>query len=255
MVEFVNRAITGLVSLAVILAVLGSLRRGTRRRDLIVLSLGLVAGVFAQAILGGQTVKNHLDPRFVMAHFLLSMVLIANAVVLYQRASEPDDPIRRRPVVGRDLVLMRWLVAPAAALAIFLGTLVTGTGPHGGDVTAERLRLFLPDVARVHGLSVVVFLVVTLLTLWRLSRSGAPPSLMRRGEVVVAVAVVQGAVGYIQYFTGVPVVLVGLHIAGATALWAATVWFVLGFSTKVATRDGQPVAVPEPSEAGVAFRA
>ncbi|HUQ62738.1 MAG TPA: COX15/CtaA family protein [Acidimicrobiales bacterium] len=255
MVEFVNRMITGLVSLAVILAVLGSLRRIPKRRDLIVLSLGLVAGVFAQAILGGQTVKNDLDPRFVMAHFLLSMVLITNAVVLYQRACEPDAARTRRPVVSGDLVATRWLVVGALTVAIFLGTLVTGTGPHGGDAKAERLRLFLPDVARAHGVSVAIFLLFVLITLWRLSKVGAPNQLMRRGEVVVAVAVVQGAIGYIQYFTGVPVVLVGFHIAGATALWAATVWFFLGFTTMVASHQSEPEAVTQPAEAGVAFRA
>jgi cytochrome c oxidase assembly protein subunit 15 len=232
-VEQVNRMITGLVSVAVILAVLGSIWRVPKRRDLIWLSWGLVAGVFAQAVLGGQTVKNNLDPRFVMAHFLLSMVLIADSVVLYQRASDPEGETRTVDVAGRDLSVMRWLVAGAAALVIFIGTMVTGAGPHGGDVKAERLRLFLPDVARAHGTSVIVFLLLTLATVWGVRRAGGPAWLLRRGEAVVAVAVVQGAIGYVQYFTGVPVVLVGLHIAGATAVWAATLWFFLGFRRPV----------------------
>ena len=101
MIEFTNRTITGLVSAAVILAVLGSLWRTPRRTDLVWLSWGLVAGVAAQIVLGGITVLVDLSPPIVMAHFLLSMVLIANAVVLHLRAAEPDGP--RRSIVDRDV--------------------------------------------------------------------------------------------------------------------------------------------------------
>ncbi|MDQ4132552.1 MAG: COX15/CtaA family protein, partial [Actinomycetota bacterium] len=189
MVEFVNRTITGLVSLAVILAVLGSLLRQPRRRDLVWLSLGLVGGVVAQIVLGGLTVLFHLAPPLVMGHFILSMVILANAVVLHHRAGQPEG--RPQPVVSRDLVLMGRVVLVAAALAIFLGTLVTASGPHGGDEDVERLPLLVPDVARAHGISVVLLLVLTLVTLWRLNRTGAPASLLRRGEVLLGVLVAQ----------------------------------------------------------------
>ena len=97
MVEFVNRTVTGLVSVAVILAVLGSLRRTPRRRDLTWLSVGLVAGVVGQIVLGGLTVLFELRPGFVMAHFLLSMVILADAVVLHDRAGRPDDAVHPAP--------------------------------------------------------------------------------------------------------------------------------------------------------------
>jgi len=84
-VEFVNRVITGAVSIAVALAVLGSLVRVPRRRDLTWLSVGLVIGVAGQAVLGGITVKVGLSPPFVMAHLLLSMALVLVAVVLHHR--------------------------------------------------------------------------------------------------------------------------------------------------------------------------
>ncbi|HVF15087.1 MAG TPA: COX15/CtaA family protein [Acidimicrobiales bacterium] len=112
MVEFVNRAVTGLVSLGVILAVLGSLRRQPRRRDLTRLSLGLVAGVIGQIILGRFTVTFELRPGFVMAHFLLSMVLLANAVVLHHHAGRPPGPTR--PAVGSDLLALGRLEVAAA---------------------------------------------------------------------------------------------------------------------------------------------
>lgn len=235
MVEFVNRTVTGVVSVAVILAVLGSLRRLPRRMDLTWLSLGLVAGVVGQIVLGGLTVLFELKPGFVMAHFLLSMVLIANAVVLHERAGRPDtgDPHRARPpaVVDRDVGRLGSLAVVAAGMVLFLGTVVTSSGPHGGDENAERLNLAVPDVARAHGASVVLFLGLMLVTLWRL-RSGpaAPAHVMRRGEVVLAVAVAQAALGYAQYFNGVPALLVGFHVAGAVAVWIATLRFRLAFA-------------------------
>ncbi len=231
MVEFVNRSITGLVSVAVILAVLGSLVRRPRRRDLTWLSAGLVAGVIGQIVLGGLTVLFDLDPRLVMSHFLLSMLILADAVVLHHRAGQPDDGTPRL-VVSADLRRLGRLVVGAAALTIFLGTVLTGSGPHGGDEDVERLGLFVPDVARVHGISMMIFLALVLVTLWRLRRDGAPPDLLRRGEILLAVLVAQAAVGYVQYFTGVPVLLVGVHILGATVLWATVVRFFLGFSTR-----------------------
>ncbi len=229
MVEFVNRTITGLVSVAVIVAVLGALVRRPRRRDLTWLSLGLVGGVVAQIVLGGLTVLFELRPGFVMAHFMLSMVLLADAVVLHHRAAQPDGAVSR-PAVGPDLRLMGRLVLVAAGLAVFLGTLVTGSGPHGGDPDVERLPFAVPDVARFHGVSVILFISVTLVTLWRLRQAGAPASLLRAGEVLVAVAAAQAGLGYAQYFTGVPVLLVGFHIAGATLVWAAAVRFLLAFA-------------------------
>jgi cytochrome c oxidase assembly protein subunit 15 len=252
-IESINRTITGLVSVAVMLAVLGSLLRRPRRRDLTRLSLGLVAGVVAQIVLGGLTVLFDLKPPFVMAHMMVSLAILACAVVLYERAGEPDNGARRR-VVGDDLRLMGKIVVISAALAIFLGTIVTSTGPHGGDDKAERLPFLLPDVARAHGISVMLFLAITLVTLWRLRRAGAPSGLLRRGEILVAVAVAQGTIGYVQYFNGVPPLLVGFHIAGAAAVWAAAVWFLLGFSTKVAA-VARAAPADESSPADVALQA
>jgi len=235
MVEFVNRTITGLVSVAVMLAVLGSVYRVPKRRDLVWLSVGLVAGVLGQIVLGGLTVKFHLKPQLVMAHFLLSMVLVANAVVLHHRAGRPPGPTR--PVVDRELNLLGGGVVAAAAVVLFLGTVVTGSGPHGGDPEVERLSFFLPDVARIHGIGVVLFLLVTLAATFRVVRARAPSDVLRRAEVLLAVLVAQAAVGYTQYFTGVPEVLVAIHIAGATAVWVAALRFHLALSVPVASGD------------------
>lgn len=235
MVEFVNRAITGIVSVAVALAVLGALLRRPRRRDLIGLALGLVAGVAGQVVLGGLVVWYHLSPWLVIAHFLLSMVLVANAVVLHHRAGRAQGGGTRAgaaPAGGTRSHtagnLTRLLVL-LAVLAIVSGTLLTGAGPHGGDADVERLRYDIPSLARLHGGAMALCAAVALL-LWAGAERGSF-GLRRRGQrsarhagaarAVVLVIGAQGAVGYLQYFTGVPPLLVGIHIAGAAALWTA----------------------------------
>ncbi len=233
MVEFVNRTVTGLVSVAVILAVLGSLRRRPRRSDLTWLSVGLVAGVLGQIVLGGLTVLFELKPGFVMAHFLLSMVILADAVVLHERAGRPDDavpPACASAAGDVDVRRLASLTVVAAGLVLFLGTVVTSSGPHGGDEKAERLQFALPDVARLHGASVILFLGLVLVTLWRLRAAKAPARALRRGEAVLAVSVAQAAIGYLQYFNGVPALMVGFHVAGAAAVWVATLRFRLALA-------------------------
>ena len=226
MVEFVNRVFTGLVSLTVIVAVLGSLLRVPRRRDLVLLSVGLVFGVFLQAVLGGLTVLFELQPPFVMAHFLLSLALLTDALVLYRRAGQSDGPARlvTEPVVrtlGRVLFVL-------ATIVVVTGTVVTATGPHGGDKDAKRFAFDIRVVARIHGTSVIAFLVLILLTVWVLRRTRAPRDVQARLGVLLVIVVAQAAIGYTQYLTGIPVLLVGFHLAGATAVWAAAIWFYLG---------------------------
>ena len=240
MVEFVNRTVTGLVSLLVILAVLGSLVRRPRRRDLVWLSLGLVAGVVGQIVLGGLTVLFELQPPFVMAHFLVSMVLLADAAVLHWRAGRPPGPAV--PVVTPEVRRLGRLVVAGTAVVVFLGTVVTAAGPHGGDETAERLDVPLHRAAQLHGTAVMLLLAMVLTTLVLLRRTAAGADVRRRGRIMLAVLLAQAAVGYVQYFTGVPVVLVGAHIAGATAVWVAVLRFHLGLSE----RTGLEEQVEEP---------
>jgi cytochrome c oxidase assembly protein subunit 15 len=227
-IEQVNRLFTGLVSLSVIAAVLGSLRRRPYRRDLVWLSLGLVAGVLGQIVLGGITVLVDLHPAAVAGHFVLSMVLVADAVVLLWRAGQ--DPGPRRAVIGHaDLTLSRFAVA-AACLLMVTGPMVTGSGPHAGDVEAKRFGWFIPDVTRIHSLNMWLFLAILVALMVRLGRSGAPAAVLRRGYRLLVVVVAQGAIGYTQYALGIPAWLVAFHIAGATAVLGLTVWFHLGTS-------------------------
>jgi cytochrome c oxidase assembly protein subunit 15 len=228
MVEFVNRLITGLVSIAVIVAVAGSLFRVPRRKDLVWLSFGLVAGVIGQIVLGGIVVLFDLNPVLVQGHFILSMALVADAVVLQHRAGEAGGP--RRPVVTPTLRRLGAALVVLGGLVIVTGTVVTGSGPHAGDIDAKRLPFTLHSAARVHGTAMIVFLGVTLVAMWRMRAERAPASVQRSAETLLFVLVMQAAVGYTQYFTEIPPLLVGLHVLGAALVWIAVLHLALGMS-------------------------
>jgi cytochrome c oxidase assembly protein subunit 15 len=256
LIEFVNRMVTGTVSIMVIVAVLAALRRRPYRRDLVWLAGGLVLGVIGQIVLGGLVVLFHLYPPLVMGHFVLSMVLVANAVVLHHRAGQPDagspDTAPAVQAEAGDLrPLSSWLVA-WAAVVLFLGPVVTGSGPHAGNHEGqfvERLPFAVRDVARLHGLAVWILLALALYTVWRSYRDGAPAEARRRGAVLLAVLCAQGAIGYIQYFNDVPAPLVAVHIAGATALWASVLRFRLALVSPTempAAPSPRPAATPVP---------
>lgn len=237
MVEFVNRVITGFVALAVIIAVLGSLFRTPRRKDLTYLSVGLVLGVIIQVIVGALVVREHLPPSLVITHFLVSMILVWNAVELDHRSRLPDRTIK--PLSNETLKRLTKLLLAIGVVVIVTGTIVTGSGPHSGaenqqirealenqgeasaistlEVEVERLPFDVPDVARIHGISVMLFLILTLRMLFFIKRNS--PILLPNSQNLMAAIIVQAGIGYLQYFTGVPALLVGIHVAGATLIW------------------------------------
>jgi cytochrome c oxidase assembly protein subunit 15 len=244
LVEFVNRVVTGLVSVAVILAVLGSLVRRPRRRDLTWLSWGLVAGVVGQIVLGGVTVLEKLAPPYVMAHFLLSMALLADAVILHHRAGLADPPEQTgRPVVDRDLVRVARLMAVSTVVTIVAGTVVTSSGPHGGDASVRRWDISLHRVTQIHGGFAILLLALVLATMGLLRINAAPAVARHRAQLVLEALAAQIALGYTQYFTGVPALLVGFHIFGAVLVWTA----VLRFNLVMTAPSRRPVAVAVPT--------
>lgn len=240
-IEYLNRLVTGLVSLIVIAAVLGALLRRPRRRDLTLLAISLVGGVIGQIVLGGITVLTDLHPVAVQSHFLLSLVIVTFAVVLVERAGREDDAPAATAAPVPAARSASWAALALLVPAITAGTVLTGTGPHGGDPDAQRFGFVPGDVARVHGVLVELFTAALLMALVRAWRSGAERRVLRRGSVAMAVAVAQSALGYTQYFTGVPALLVGLHILGATALWISVLRFhlaVLGAAPAPAAPGG-----------------
>ena len=219
-IEFGNRLLTGLVSAAVIGAVLGSMARRPRRRDLEAWSWGLVAGVVAQVLLGGIVVLSHLNPWLVLGHFALSMVLVANAVLLHHRAGDHGRRDERATARVRRLTVA---LVGLATVVLATGTLVTGSGPHTGsrDDPIARLPIVVREAARVHGSTVVLLLVLVAALVLAIHRDA--PHLRPVARLLVVVVGAQAAIGWAQYFTGVPVLLVGFHVAGATALWMTVV--------------------------------
>jgi len=217
LIEFGNRMFTGLVVIAVIAAVLMSLRREPRRKDLTWLSWGLVGGVVGQIVLGGITVLFDLNPGLVASHFLLSIVLVTNAAVLHHRAGREN--VAPRPAASLNARRLGNALLVAALAAIAAGTVVTGTGPHGGDETAHRFQLVMTDVARVHGILVFVLVAITVTIGVVLRREAASPEAQRAVLVLLIVEVAQAGIGYIQYFNGVPPLLVAVHVVGALAVW------------------------------------
>ena len=220
-IEFGNRLVTIVVGIPVLATFVGSFRRVPRRRDLTWWSLGLIVGVVAQVIVGKFVVETDLAPNLVIVHFLLSMVLLWNALVLYHKAGEPDVGTVHASSDGHLLGAGRALVA-LSMWVLVTGTVVTGTGPHAGDPdTVERLPYFLPDVARLHSVGVIVFCAATVVLTWHLHRVDAPSPITDATHRLLGAIVVQGAIGYVQYFTGVPALLVAFHVFGAILVWLA----------------------------------
>jgi cytochrome c oxidase assembly protein subunit 15 len=224
-IEQINRLFTGIVSAAVIAAVLGSLFVTPRRKSLIWLSSGLVVGVVAQVILGAVVVLTGLNPWSNMAHFLLSLGLVTTAVFLVEKAGATDvesvvgisdliAPIRLTTQRFTDLIL------GLSGLAIILGTLVTGAGPHAGDENAIRLNFDLRSITRIHSATVLLCIAATLIFIIQIRRNSQEwTRLKTKLELFLFVAVAQGGVGYLQYFSGVPAQLVAVHVAFAVAVW------------------------------------
>jgi cytochrome c oxidase assembly protein subunit 15 len=192
------------------------------RRPVLLLAAVPLLGTLAQAVLGGITVLTGLHPASVGTHFLLSLAVIAGCVVLVHRAAEPDD----EPLVRLVRPEIRWMslaLVVVAAIVVVLGTIVTGTGPHGGDAdVAERLPFDLRTVAWLHADAVLLF-VGLIVGMWLALRITDGPARARWwAHALMALAIVQGVIGYTQWFAGVPWLLVAVHMLLACLVWVAT---------------------------------
>jgi heme a synthase len=222
LVEFGNRLVTVVLTIAVAAAFLGSILRSPCRRDLVWLSGGLVAGVLAQAVLGGIVVYTKLNPYLVMVHFYVTMLLLVVAVVLVHRSSREYTPGSARLLVPRPLIRLYYGLLVVLALVIGAGTATTGAGPHAGDSTgqqvAKRIPIALRDMAELHSSLALLLLGVTIGLVVALHMGDVPERVRRSARILMVVMVAQAAVGYAQYFTHLPALLVEVHILGATAL-------------------------------------
>jgi len=212
-IEFGNRLLTFAlvaVSLAVLIYVLYK-----RRRDLRSLAIGQLLGILGQGVLGGITVLTDLHPLPVAGHLLLSIILIAGAASLYSRREYSARPRTDLDKLTKRISLLH---IGLTFVVIILGTIVTGSGPHAGDEKAQRFGFDIRVVAWLHADAVIALLGLTA-AFFILVRSDK--ELVRRIGVFTAIALAQGAIGYIQYFTGIPEILVAAHLLGATLVWIA----------------------------------
>lgn len=220
-IEQINRLFTGVVSAAVAASALGSFFVSPRHRKTIWLAIGLVIGVLVQVLLGALVVITGLNPWSNMVHFLVSMALITTAVLLVDQA-KPQLQKRSYSVSCLSPVTIRtskWIVA-LSGIAIVFGTLVTGTGPHAGDERAIRLGFDLRTITRAHSMFVLLCVGLTLFLFVRIKKQTREWEILGRPlEIFLAAAVAQGALGYLQYFSGVPAQMVALHVALAIAVW------------------------------------
>jgi len=212
-IEFGNRLLTFAlvaVSLAILIHVLNK-----RRRDLRSLAIGQLLGILGQGVLGGITVLTDLHPLPVAGHLLLSIILIAGAASLYSRREYSARPRTDLDKLTKRISLLH---IGLTFVVIILGTIVTGSGPHAGDEKAQRFGFDIRVVAWLHADAVIALLGLTA-AFFILVRSDK--ELVRRIAVFTAIALAQGAIGYIQYFTGIPEILVAAHLLGATLVWIA----------------------------------
>ena len=212
-IEFGNRLLTFALFVAAIAVIAHVLF--TRRRDLRVLAAGQLLGILGQGVLGGITVLTNLHPLPVAGHFLLSIVLIAGAASLYDRRESPTNRVSPNEKIIANLSLAHIALS---FLVIVLGTLVTGSGPHAGDLKARRFGFDIRTVAWIHADAVIALLGLTL-ALYIAVRTNKLQR--RRIAIFTVIALSQGAIGYIQYFTGIPEIIVAAHLLGATLVWIA----------------------------------
>lgn len=213
-VEFGNRTLTGVLGIIAVLTILAM--RG-QRPSLRRLSWGTLAGILGQALLGGITVRLRLNPYSVAAHFLLSITLVAVAATLLWRFRNGERTTWHvSPPVGRAIRIHTWL----ALAVLVMGTVVTGAGPHAGDSSAvPRLPVDPRVVAWFHADLVLMFIGFTVGIAVALAATGAPLAIRTAVRWVIAVSLAQGLVGYVQWFTALPWLLVAVHVLGATVLW------------------------------------
>ena len=210
-IEFGNRLLTFLLLFAAVAVIILVIKN--KRKDLRLLALAQIGGIFGQGILGGITVLTHLNPISVASHFILSIILIAGAHTLVARS----HAIRVERPQKSALLQVHTLLT---FVAIVVGTLVTGAGPHAGDSDAPRLQIKISTITTVHGFLVIALILFTIYGIYR-KFPGTRDDCQRWLTIFLAVSMAQGLIGYIQYLNGVPEILVIAHLLGSVLVWIA----------------------------------
>jgi heme a synthase len=250
-VEFGNRLVTVAIFVIAVVVWVAAWRYrpdGRRRRDLVWLATAQPAGILAQAVLGGIVVLTHLDPVWVSIHFLFSMALVAAAVALYVRSAEGRGPARA--LIPREVRLGAFGAVGVLGLMIAAGTVVTGTGPLAGGRLPDgrpvpRFHLPLGGVTQFHADIgwLLGGLVIALVLGLRLT--AAPRRAVRLGWTVLGLIGVQGAIGYAQYFSGLPAGLVWVHVANSVLIWVVAILLLFALRDRGTVAEGGQAASAE----------
>ena len=212
-IEFGNRLLTFALLFAALATVIAVLR--SRRRDLRFLAATQILGIVGQGLLGGITVLTDLNPLAVASHFLLSIALIAAATSLHSRRHHPQV---RTSSTQMRISRISLIHITLTFIAIAIGTLVTGSGPHAGDVDAPRLDFAITTITRFHSAAVWLLVIITALFYFSADLRFETKRWLR---IFFILTLLQGAFGYLQYFLGVPIGLVALHLLGSVLVWIA----------------------------------
>jgi cytochrome c oxidase assembly protein subunit 15 len=246
-IEFGNRMLTFVLVVVAVATLVAAWRSG--RSSLRRLAVALLLGIPAQAVIGGISVLMDLDPWVVSAHLMVSMALIGLAVALLRRVDEGDGPAV--PTVPDGA---RWLSLAVLAVGwavLYVGTIVTGSGPHSGDNGARRNGLDPRDVSQLHADLVFLLVGLTVAVVVVLRTSAAPVAAQRAASVLLAVELAQGLIGFVQYATDLPEVLVAVHLLGASLVSAALAWLVVSTRERQASQTSRSRWNSSASAAGV----
>ncbi|MET9517285.1 COX15/CtaA family protein [Streptomyces sp. NPDC002994] len=225
-IEFGNRMLTYVLSAAVGWAIIAARSTKPWRRGLTRLGWAQFWIVMGNAVLGGITVWAGLNPWTVAGHFLLANALLTVAVITWQRTREGDTA--PRPRVPRPVRKLSWAVVITSGLLIALGTAVTGSGKHAGDSSdVPRMPWDWIDAAHVHAAAAWVVCALAIAMWFVLRVVDAPDDTRARARDLLIVLLAQGGIGYVQFFTGVPEILVGIHMLGSSLMWIAVLRLAL----------------------------
>jgi len=244
-IEFTNRLLGVALFVVAVACFVVAWRQKPRRRRQVRLSLLVLLGIPGQGVVGGITVLTDLNPWVVGLHFLLSMALIAAAYALWRSTSEGDGaPV---PLAPAPLPHLTSLTALASAGVIVLGVVVTGSGPHSGDNGAKRNGLDPAAIAQAH--ADLVFLLIGLtVALWLSFRAVNAPGPARAAGALLLIELSQGLIGFVQYFTHLPVALVAAHMLGAGLVWTGTIAVLLSIRSRPALSEpptpSSPASLP-----------
>ncbi|REK85016.1 heme A synthase [Streptomyces inhibens] len=242
LVEFGNRTLTGVLCVVVGVFIIAARARHPRRRSLTRLGWAQFWIVMINAVVGGITVLTGLNPYIVSSHFLAATALLTVAVLSWKRAGEGDE--EPRDLVARPVRQLGWLLVTATGALTVIGSVVTGTGPHAGDATKldHRIPLNWQEITQLH-VDFVYIVVGLTVALWFTLRAVKAPAAPRRMVLeLFACVALQGVIGYVQYFMGLPELVIGFHMLGSALVWICVLRVCLSL------RDRGPLQEEDPDE-------